>query len=332
MKHKFLLFGTLVSMLFMTCALQSCNESGDETISLEYGYVKKMIIGVWVLEGGTRVLTFTDDGYYTDSSDGGRYRWRLGDDYKENEPYYGGIYLNSILYKILSFGDGRWVLVNTKTNQTWVLIKDGGEIGKEEEVDNRIDDVVPQDIQNKMGSYIPIYRGKNPPNIEGVYVIQPMTTVYCEDQNSGGYKPGTVMTHPTYIRFSNFRSSNNTLDYEGTNGESNTATGRGAFVSGSGNNFTAYFNTTGQSEGISYKTALVISGTKSSSGIKNIRYAFVMVDKGNDPKPTLMAKGVYRVFKDGDELASTATWPLRTRNMEDDLNNIWAKFIQNINN
>lgn len=127
MRHKFLLFGTLLSMLFMTCAFQSCNESGDETISLEYGYVKKMIIGVWVIEGGTRVLTFTDDGYYTDSSDGERYRWRLGDDYKENEPYYGGIYLNSILYNILSFGGGKWVLVNTKTNQTLVLTKNGGD-------------------------------------------------------------------------------------------------------------------------------------------------------------------------------------------------------------
>ena len=85
--------------------------------------------------------------------------------------------------------------------------------------------------------------------------------------------------------------------------------GIGAYIRGSGSNFTAFFNTTGESLGISTKTALVISGTKTSDGIKDIYYAFVMVKKGEDPNHQLMEEGIFRVFHDQDGLAVNATWP-----------------------
>ena len=48
-------------------------------------------------------------------------------------------------------------------------------------------------------------------------------------------------------------------------------------------------------------------GTKSSSGIRNLEYAFVMVEKGDDPNHKLMEEGVFRVFKDKDGLAANAS-------------------------
>ena len=101
--------------IFMSLfALMGCNSDGDETISLEYGNVKKMIVGEWVVIGGNtsgtpRILTFTDDGYYTDSSDGGKRKhpWRLEGSTNDDSPYYGGIYLDGKHYGIDSLGDGR---------------------------------------------------------------------------------------------------------------------------------------------------------------------------------------------------------------------------------
>lgn len=176
-------------------------------------------------------------------------------------------------------------------------------------VDERINDVVPEDIQGKMGPYIPIYRGNKPPHIEGTVFVNPFAAVYCEDQGNGGYAPGTVV-NSSYIRFSNQNTTYNTIDIDQTNEDgTSTSTGAGAFISGTGDNFTAFFNTVGQTDGISTKTALVISGTKTSGGIQNLKYAFVMVDKGNDPNSRLMAKGVFRVFEDQDAMSEYVSWP-----------------------
>lgn len=174
------------------------------------------------------------------------------------------------------------------------------------QIDNRIDDVVPKDIQEKLKNYIEIYRGVNPPNVEGAYFIDPFVTVYCEDQGNGGYDPGDIVMSMD-ARFYNQDIRNNIINYEAYSGSSHEV-GTGAFISGSGNYFTIFFNTVGVSSGISTKTALVISGEKTSSGIKNLRYAFILVDKGSDPSNKLMKKGVFRVFEDGDKLAKKTNW------------------------
>lgn len=88
-------------------------------------------------------------------------------------------------------------------------------------------------------------------------------------------------------------------------------------------------DTEGTSSGIYTKTALVISGTKTNTGIKGIRYAFVMVEKGDDPDTKLMDEGVFRVFEDGDGLALIATWPANINGLQklpdiSDLNSIFA--------
>ena len=57
---------------------------------------------------------------------------------------------------------------------------------------------------------------------------------------------------------------NRIVDYNERNEEGDAVgAGNGAFISGTGNNFTAFFNVTGSTDGISTKTAVVISGTKS---------------------------------------------------------------------
>ena len=170
-----------------------------------------------------------------------------------------------------------------------------------------IEDVVPPEILDQMDPYMNIYRGSNPPNVEGTYLIDPFVTVYCQDYGHGGYAPGDQV-NSIYIGFFNQDTQKLTLDFK-SESVSNTSyeKGDGSFIAGDGSNFTVYFNTVGQTSNISTKTALVISGTKTSSGIRNLEYAFVMVEKGDDPNHKLMEEGVFRVFKDKDGLAANAS-------------------------
>lgn len=209
----------------------------------------------------------------------------------------------------LSFNSGKQIVFDIEVTDT--AIRDlNGYLTPWEEEDPRFNEVVPEEIEEKLDDHMPIYTGVNPPIIEGAYYLNPFVAVYCED---GGFEPGyEVMSE--YIRFSNQNTANNTLDMaeysEYGNGH---LEGSGAFISGSGNNFTAFFNTNGTDTGeegntVTFKTALVISGTKASDGIKDLYYAVVMVEKNGDYYDDFMKEGIFRVFKDQDGLSVKTSW------------------------
>ena len=75
----------------------------------------------------------------------------------------------------------------------------------------RIDQVIPEDIREQMEPFIPIYDGNNPPTIEGVFVIDSPEVVHDTTNN---YKKGDTGFTPIYMRFLNQDFMNNTLDYE----------------------------------------------------------------------------------------------------------------------
>lgn len=175
------------------------------------------------------------------------------------------------------------------------------------EEDERIAQVIPDDIRQKMEPYIPIYDGVNPPNVEGCYLLDPMVAVYMEDYDGD---LSELQWMGEYINLTNQNKNDNTIDMEEltADGESYSI-GQGAVIVGEGNNFSILFNTEGTNSGIYNRTALLLSGTKSAEGIQNLQYAFVMVEKGDDPEGILMEEGVFRVFKDGDEISYYTSWP-----------------------
>lgn len=188
----------------------------------------------------------------------------------------------------------------------FVLI-DGTKIVIEVNRDDRIDNVVPEELQDVISDYMPLYTGVNPPDIQGTYLMSPSETVYCQD---GTYSVGQVIIDYV-LDFSNQNKNNNKIDfrqYGKIESQLDYAEGPGAFISGDEHFFTAYFNTLGTNDGVDNKTALVISGEKTSAGIKNLFYAFVMVEKGSDPDHKLMDEGSFRIFKDGDGLSTPTTW------------------------
>ncbi|MFV0328723.1 MAG: hypothetical protein ACK5M3_00440 [Dysgonomonas sp.] len=182
----------------------------------------------------------------------------------------------------------------------------------DEPVAPAIEEIVPPKALAEMKPYITIYEGNTPPNIEGAYFLDPLETVFCQDYSEGhGFEPGKIVASQ-YIKFYNQNNATRTLEYmekDRVDGAKNNAVGSGAFITGNNNNFTVYMNTEGTMKEIATKMAVVISGTKTSSGISNLQYAFVMVEKGDDPENELMKVGFFRVFKDKDGLASAVDWP-----------------------
>ena len=161
---------------------------------------------------------------------------------------------------------------------------------------------------NPFDPYMPIYDGDTPPNIEGCYVIS--THVLDYSNVSGDYVGKEFVD--MYIKFSNQDMINNTVDFESL--EMGTYTNHNysldSYVTGSGNNFTVFFNTYGYyDDGVTtYKMAYAISGTVSENGIENLYDGFYMQDK-NDPNSILVPVGSIRVFKDSDGMSYRTNWP-----------------------
>lgn len=250
-------------------------------------------------DGITPLLKISGDGYWMVSYDQG-INYSYVTDSRGNLVPATGKGGDSFFQNVI-FSDGVLTLV----------LLDGTTLGIDlnKQADPRMASILPKELQEELELYMPIYNGILPPDVRGTYYVSPFTAVYCEDYVDGsgrGYAPGTEV-NPITIRFSNQDFKNNTLDYEEYEKDASSK-GEGAFICGSYDCFSAYFSTEGTSRGIPYKTVLIISGIKSSDGIRNLYYAFGMVEKGADPDGVLMEEGVFRVFKDSDNLSANTTW------------------------
>ena len=173
------------------------------------------------------------------------------------------------------------------------------------EEDVRLNDVIPEEYRLKIEKYMPLYDGVHPPKVEGVYKIDPMVAVYCED---GVYSPGQVYG-TNVIRFTNQDMEKNTVDFSHYFERMNEkGSGPGSFISGSDNHFTAYFDEEGITNGVWTKAATFISGTITEEGIKDAYYGLLMLDKGPDPYGRVMEVGYFRIYRDRDALSQFAEW------------------------
>lgn len=192
----------------------------------------------------------------------------------------------------------------------WPYMSDGNDYNfgdRFEFTTNRINQVVPERLLDEIEEYIPVFYGINPPNVEGQYVMSPEELIY---DSTYGYDPGYVFSD-LYFQFLNQDMVNNSLDYKEKQGES-SGLGTGAFISGEGDHFSVFFNTDKTAVfsdyTVYYKTALVLSGTKTKDGIKDMYRAFVVVEKSDDPNNHIIPVDAIRILKDGDGLCSTTNY------------------------
>lgn len=170
-------------------------------------------------------------------------------------------------------------------------------------------EAIPSEIKSQFTNYMTIHEGSNPPIITGCYVLDPLTTVYCSD--IGGYDVGDVIAD-MYIYFG--EQNKWQIDEYRQKQAGNIGTAKDVVIVGSGKDFTAYYMVEEHSDhdyddiNETYtKQSVLFSGTLTQDGIKDAQYAFIMLE-AIDPLNKIMEENEFRIFKDGDGLASTCTW------------------------
>ena len=172
-----------------------------------------------------------------------------------------------------------------------------------------IESVIPEEYIDIIENYMPIHTGNTPPNIEGTYLISP--ALLLTDNIEGGYEDGYRFADD-YIMFHD-QSADNTISMKSTQNLGDLSVGSGLFISGTGKNFTIYFNEySTQDDGSWLTKASIISGTLENGCLKDYTKAFIILDD-YDVDGKYMDAGQYRIVYDGDYSSEQTEWPLDTR-------------------
>ncbi|RCR66226.1 hypothetical protein [Larkinella punicea] len=170
----------------------------------------------------------------------------------------------------------------------------------------KIQNIVPQaTLDDLEAKGLVVNQGSQPPNIEGVFEISPYRLLSPYGPNDN-FRQGRVIGNYKY-RFYQQQGDVVQVDYKNASG-SETGTGKGALLAGSGNKFTLFLETAGTDSGISFKALDVVSGEIGPDGILNFQIGLTMTQKTGDDKNTrLIPINQARIWEDGDQLAKKVT-------------------------
>ncbi|MCL2129282.1 MAG: hypothetical protein FWH35_02900 [Treponema sp.] len=156
-----------------------------------------------------------------------------------------------------------------------------------------IHNIIPDDILEAFKELgIEINGGKNPPNIEGTFLVSPLLLI--ESNFSDSLSPG-YRFDDNQITFSKQDNANLTVVLDYINGPQ-IGSGLGSFITGSGNKFSVFTEISGTLYGSPYKSVEICSGEITSSGIANYYWAFMITEEA----PSTVKRGQGRLGNDGD--------------------------------
>lgn len=193
----------------------------------------------------------------------------------------------------------------TKNDESTIVL-----IGTEYYIDDILS-VIPDSLQTKFfATFGNIHEGPVPPKIEGEYVVDPKSRV---SSNVSEWPLQT--TEPNmYLRFSGQHNGIVRMDLN----ESTETTTDTVFVCGNGKNFTVYFienkayemEVNNNTYHITMKRGVVMKGQVTDNGIKDFRYATIIMKTEDDTNGLIgqYPNGSYFIYKDGDGLASHFDW------------------------
>ena len=183
-------------------------------------------------------------------------------------------------------------------------------IGTEYYIDDILS-VIPDTLQARFfAAFDSIPKGPVPPKIEGSYVMDPKERV------SSNVPVWPLQAHEPnlYMRFSNQHNGIVKMDLNETT-ETVTDT---VFVCGNDNAFAVYFIENKQYEipfnGLTYharvKRGIVMKGQVTSEGLKDFRYATIIMEAEDDSNGLIgqYDNGSYFIYKDGDGIAKREDW------------------------
>ena len=174
---------------------------------------------------------------------------------------------------------------------------------EEDESDKVLDDgltreiheLVPAEILETIeGLGMPVYGGGNPPSIENIYEIDPLTLL--STNVPGDTDPGAVFA-TMRSRFYQQDNSNLTIAVDYTSG-GETGTGLGACIVGDNNRFTVFAELNASLQEQDAELVLMFSGRLVSDGIEDAHVANFMIE--NNGGGYWIPNGTGRVFRDGD--------------------------------
>ena len=157
--------------------------------------------------------------------------------------------------------------------------------------------IIPEETLHQIRAQgMPIYEGTNPPNIEGIYLLDNLRFHYSSDPGEKGFTKGDKAVNYKY-RFYQQNGVKLKSDYRALKfGVNDIATGSGAIISGSGNNFTVFLNHAAHTEGVKNNDIILISGEITPEGIKDLVLTLTVTQK-EDMGNRIMKVGVYRIFQ-----------------------------------
>lgn len=152
------------------------------------------------------------------------------------------------------------------------------------------------------GLGLKINRGQAPPNIEGIFMDNPQTLMVPIEGNDP-YPVGKVDKDYKF-KFYDQVNDDVKMSYKDAVNVDKGA-GIGSFISGSGNAFTLYAQTTGTESGVAYKAVMIVSGEITAQGIKDFQFAAILIEKTGDTNNNILQPvGTGRIWKDGNGMAA----------------------------
>ncbi len=148
-----------------------------------------------------------------------------------------------------------------------------------------------------------IYRGDNPPNVEGTYALADYTIKYDPGTWEGAYPIGYKLA--SYVVTLSDQKEDGSISFSTVSEEADDrAQGIGAFISGENNCFTIYMYTKGEIGDCKYEWPELIAGCIDADGIKNYKSTYMMRTKsGPSCESEVMPIGYLRVAEEEDGLA-----------------------------
>jgi hypothetical protein len=171
--------------------------------------------------------------------------------------------------------------------------------GNTNTVTTQIQTILPQKYIDSLTAHgLVLSNGKTPPVINGAYVFEPIN----DYDNSHIFSVGGAASDAK-VKIANQSGNNAAVYIKGWVGIGVVDTSSAQVIAGAGNDFTVYAQAKGGSPVYTYD--YVMTGTYSSAGIQNMKFAFVMIDNGGNSLAA--TTGTIRIFHDQDNIGSTTT-------------------------
>jgi len=174
--------------------------------------------------------------------------------------------------------------------------------GVPEDVNDFLSD---EDLKKLEEAGMTIYKGENPPPVDGNYQLDSLTIIY--DQYG---MEGTQLTGYSWNYYDQRDTGELTCDYASI-GQEDVASGLAGYISGENNCFSVYINFTGNNGTCDYEMPMIQSGCLEETGIAKFVMGYIMT-KTEETTPggcsQTMAVGSVRITEENDQMADKVNY------------------------